>query len=88
MGLFHELIVTDFVRLQWHRVRSAGVPEVPQTPGRAAGDYRRDRRDGREVRPGSGHHHRGVLPAHDGGRPVERRSADVRVPQRGRAKRA
>jgi len=61
---------------------------VSQAPGRAAGDHRGDRRDGGEVRPGLGHHHRRVLPADDGGRPTERRPADVRVPQRVRAERA
>lgn len=58
---------------------------MPQAPGRAAGDHRRDRGDRGEVRPGLGHNHRRVLPADDGGGPVERRPVDFRVPQRVRA---
>jgi len=74
-----------FDRSQWHHVRSAGVPQVSQTQGRAAGDHSRNRRDRREVRQGPGHRHRGVLPAHDGGRSAERRPTDHRVPKRVRA---
>lgn len=70
---------------QRNHVRPAGVPQVSQAQGRAAGDHSGDRGDGGEVRPGPGHHHRGVLPAHDGGRSAERRPADFRVPERGRA---
>lgn len=61
------------------------MPQVSQAPGRAPGDHRRDRGDRGEVRPRLGHNHRRVLPADDGGRPVERRPADFGVPQRVRA---
>lgn len=71
--------------LQRHRVRAARVPEVSQASGRTARDRRRDRGDRGEVRPGSGHHRRRVLPAHAGGRVAQRRPVGVRVPQRGRA---
>jgi len=79
------LTVFFFDRSQGHHVRAAGVPQVSQTQGRAARDHSRNRRDRGEVRQRPGHRHRGVLPAHDGGRTAERRPIDHRLPKRVRA---
>lgn len=64
------------------------MPQVPQTQGRAAGDHRRNRGNGGEVRSRLGHNHRRVLPADDGGRSADGGPAERRVPERGRAERA